>query len=93
MAVWTIHAAAAAPTRPRLRYEELRADTPGTVREIANFIGAPASPLSDDRLSEVLEKTSKEAMAARFNNNGLMARFLIAMGCVVTKQSGGRPEE
>ena len=61
-----------------LRYEELRADTPSTVRRIAEFIGSPATPLSDERLAEILDATSKGNM--RKWNEGLADKFLIMVG-------------
>jgi len=60
-----------------LRYEELRADTAGSIRRIADFI-APATPLSDERLTQILELTSKKSMHAC--NQAWLDSFLIKMG-------------
>ena len=61
-----------------LRYEDLRADTTDSIRRIAEFVGRPATPLSDERLAKILDLTSKENM--RIWNEGWLDSFLIKMG-------------
>lgn len=58
-----------------LRYEDLRGDTRGSIRRIAEFIGVS---LSDSREAEILEATSKPKMQAW--NEGLVDKLMIRLG-------------
>jgi hypothetical protein len=58
-----------------LRYEELKADTAGTIRRIAKFIDVA---VNDTRVAEILDATSKDSM--RKWNEGLIDKIFIKMG-------------